>query len=129
MYEYCICIILMAVSTHESNALSEENFKFTHFLAIFVFFVDPFLDSFNIFLCIIGTSWSHMYLMPFRICCKEKGQGTPLYIIFSWEFLTEFGISIKVQVSQRWHNMTLVQAQYHQLIMTGNVNLSLYSII
>jgi hypothetical protein len=25
--------------------------------------------------------------------------------------------------------MTLVQAQYHQLIMTGNVNLSLYSII
>ena len=28
MYEYCICIILMAVSTHASNALSEENLKF-----------------------------------------------------------------------------------------------------
>jgi hypothetical protein len=28
----------MAVSTHASNALSEENFKFTHFLAIFIFF-------------------------------------------------------------------------------------------
>ena len=38
MYEYCICIILMAVSTHASKALSEENFKFTHFLAIFSFF-------------------------------------------------------------------------------------------
>ena len=41
MYEYCICIILMAVSTLASNALSEENFKFTHLLAIFSFFLGP----------------------------------------------------------------------------------------
>ena len=38
MHEYCICIILMAVSTHASNTLSEENFKFTHSLAIFSLF-------------------------------------------------------------------------------------------
>jgi len=43
----------MAVSTHASNALSEDNFKFTQNYAHFLAIADPLLDSFNIYFCVI----------------------------------------------------------------------------
>jgi hypothetical protein len=67
MYEYCICIILMAVSTHESNALSEENFKFTHFLAIFRFFSrTPFWLRLIYFCALLDR---HDHTRDFNILC------------------------------------------------------------
>jgi membrane protein insertase Oxa1/YidC/SpoIIIJ len=72
MHEYCICIILMAVSTHASNALSEENFKFTqnytNFLAIFSFMV--FTSPASLLLCtgLVLSILINIFLFP----CNSK---------------------------------------------------------
>jgi hypothetical protein len=71
MYEYCICIILMAVSTHAFNALSEDNFKFTQFLAIFFFSRTPFWIRL-IYLCALLDRHDlkrdfNLYVI---LCCK-----------------------------------------------------------